>query len=95
MGSKMLTADLYAVQGYGHLVDSQGAAIITLTEEHAIVDLSACSEQPALGDAVIVIPNHCCVISNMVDEMHGVRGVGLKRPGLLPLAGQSGRRDHA
>jgi D-serine deaminase-like pyridoxal phosphate-dependent protein len=21
-----------------------------------------------------VVPNHCCVVSNMVDEVHGVRG---------------------
>jgi D-serine deaminase-like pyridoxal phosphate-dependent protein len=21
-----------------------------------------------------VIPNHCCVVTNMVDEVHGVRG---------------------
>jgi D-serine deaminase-like pyridoxal phosphate-dependent protein len=23
---------------------------------------------------VHVIPNHCCVVSNMVDEVYGVRG---------------------
>jgi D-serine deaminase-like pyridoxal phosphate-dependent protein len=23
---------------------------------------------------VEVVPNHCCVVSNMVDEVHGVRG---------------------
>jgi D-serine deaminase-like pyridoxal phosphate-dependent protein len=74
MGSKVLTSDLYAVQGYGHLVDYPGAAITNLSEEHAIVDLSACPERPVVGDVVTVIPNHCCVVSNMVDEVHGVRG---------------------
>jgi D-serine deaminase-like pyridoxal phosphate-dependent protein len=27
-----------------------------------------------VGDVVNVIPNHCCVVSNMVDEVYGVRG---------------------
>ncbi len=26
-----------------------------------------------MGDVVHVIPNHCCVVSNMVDEVHGIR----------------------
>jgi D-serine deaminase-like pyridoxal phosphate-dependent protein len=38
------------------------------------VDLSACPHRPAVGDAVDVVPNHCCVVTNMVDEIHGVRG---------------------
>ena len=29
---------------------------------------------PAVGDIVHVVPNHCCVVSNMVDEVYGVRG---------------------
>jgi D-serine deaminase-like pyridoxal phosphate-dependent protein len=73
MGSKVLTSDLYVVQGYGHLVDYPGAAITSLSEEHAIVDLSACPERSVVGDVVTVIPNHCCVVSNMVDEVYGVR----------------------
>ena len=31
-------------------------------------------ERPKVGDVVEVVPNHCCVVSNMVDELHGVRG---------------------
>jgi D-serine deaminase-like pyridoxal phosphate-dependent protein len=26
-----------------------------------------------VGDVVSVVPNHCCVVSNMVDELYGVR----------------------
>jgi D-serine deaminase-like pyridoxal phosphate-dependent protein len=74
MGSKVLTSDLYMVTGYGHLLDCPEAAITQLSEEHAIVDLSACGERPSVGDVVTVIPNHCCVVSNMVDEVHAVRG---------------------
>ena len=34
---------------------------------------AACPEQPRVGDVVHVVPNHCCVVSNMVDEVYGVR----------------------
>ena len=50
------------------------AQIKQLSEEHGVIDLSACNEKPAVGDIVHVVPNHCCVVSNMVDELYGVRG---------------------
>ena len=25
---------------------------------------------------VEVVPNHCCVVTNMVDEIYGIRGAG-------------------
>jgi len=38
-----------------------------------VVELSACRARPQVGDVVEVVPNHCCVVSNMVDEVYGVR----------------------
>ncbi len=73
MGTKVLTSDLYTVRNYGHVVEYPEAAITTLSEEHAAVDLSACRERPGIGDVVTVIPNHCCAVSNMVDQVHVVR----------------------
>ncbi|MBI3456555.1 MAG: alanine racemase [Candidatus Rokubacteria bacterium] len=73
-GSKVLTSDLYGMTGYGHVLEYPGAAITGLSEEHGTVDLSACPERPHVGEAVHVVPNHCCVVSNMVDEVYGVRG---------------------
>lgn len=72
-GTKVLTSDLYTVTGYGHVVECPGAVIPHLSEEHGVIDLTHCDERPAVGDIVHVIPNHCCVVSNMVDEIHGVR----------------------
>jgi D-serine deaminase-like pyridoxal phosphate-dependent protein len=72
-GSKLLTSDQYYVTHYGRLVEYPRAVIPSLSEEHAIVDLSRCAERPAIGDIVNVIPNHCCVVSNMVDEVYGLR----------------------
>jgi D-serine deaminase-like pyridoxal phosphate-dependent protein len=73
-GSKVLTSDQYFMKGYGHVLEYPQAAITNLSEEHAVVDLSACPERPKVGDVVHVVPNHCCVVTNMVDELYGVRG---------------------
>jgi D-serine deaminase-like pyridoxal phosphate-dependent protein len=73
-GTKVLTSDQYTVKGFGHVMEYPEAAIVHLSEEHGVVDLAACRERPAVGDVVSVVPNHCCVVSNMVDELYGVRG---------------------
>ncbi len=72
-GTKVLTSDQYTVKGFGHVMEYPEAMIASLSEEHGVVDLSACRERPAVGDVVEVVPNHCCVVSNMVDEVYGVR----------------------
>jgi D-serine deaminase-like pyridoxal phosphate-dependent protein len=73
-GTKVLTSDQYTVKGFGHVMDYPEAVISTLSEEHGVVDLAACRERPSVGDVVEVVPNHCCVVSNMVDEVYGIRG---------------------
>ncbi|HUG38650.1 MAG TPA: alanine racemase [Candidatus Limnocylindrales bacterium] len=73
-GSKVLTSDQYFMKGFGHVMEYPEAAITHLSEEHAVVDLLGCPERPKVGDVVEVVPNHCCVVTNMVDEIHGVRG---------------------
>src|SRR5262249_6838270 len=73
-GTKVLTSDLYGMKGYGHVMEYPAAVVAGLSEEHGTLDLSACPERPAVGDVVHVVPNHCCVVSNMVDEVYGVRG---------------------
>jgi len=73
-GTKVLTSDQYTVKGYGHVLEYPEAVIPHLSEEHGVIDLAGCRERPAVGDIVHVVPNHCCVVSNMVDEVYGVRG---------------------
>ncbi|MGQ0485048.1 MAG: alanine racemase [Hyphomicrobiales bacterium] len=72
-GSKVLTSDHYYVEHYGRLVEYPGAVIANLSEEHAIVDLTRCGARPKVGEVVSVVPNHCCSVSNMNDEVNGVR----------------------
>jgi len=72
-GSKVLTSDQYFLKDYGRVVEYPEARIVALSEEHATIDLSACKARPEVGEVVNVIPNHCCVVSNMVDEVYGIR----------------------
>lgn len=73
-GSKALTSDLLGMEGFGRLVEYPDAAVTGLSEEHGVVDLSACAAKPAIGERVRVIPNHACVVSNLFDTVTLVSG---------------------
>lgn len=69
-GSKALTSDrARGADGHGLIVEYPDAIVEGLSEEHGHVDLSASAERPAIGDVVTVIPNHACVVSNLVDAV--------------------------
>lgn len=72
-GSKTLSTDLHGLEGYGYICEYPEAKIYALTEEHGHVDFSACTKKPEIGERVSVIPNHCCVVTNLFDEFIGVR----------------------
>jgi D-serine deaminase-like pyridoxal phosphate-dependent protein len=73
-GTKVLTSDQYTVTGDGHVMEYPQAVIPHLSEEHGVIDLSKSTKRPEVGEVIHVVPNHCCVVSNMVDELYGVRG---------------------
>lgn len=69
-GSKALTSDLLGFTDYGSIHGFEGARIVSLSEEHAVVDLSGCAEPfPQIGTMVKVVPNHTCVVTNLFDRM--------------------------
>ena len=73
-GSKSLSSDLHGLDGYGHICEYPDAKIYALSEEHGHVDFSACERRPEIGERVTVIPNHCCTVTSMFDEVVGARG---------------------
>jgi D-serine deaminase-like pyridoxal phosphate-dependent protein len=73
-GSKCLSSDLFGLEGYGYICEYPQARIYALSEEHAHVDFSACERKPEIGERLTVIPNHCCAVSNLFNEVVGVRG---------------------
>jgi D-serine deaminase-like pyridoxal phosphate-dependent protein len=73
-GSKTLTADSGGLEGYGLILEHPEARIKGFAEEHGFLDLAKCNARPLVGDIVRVIPNHVCVVVNMVDQLIAVRG---------------------
>ena len=67
-GSKSLTSDLSGLSGYGIVVGHPDLTIEKLSEEHGCI----ISDNPTglkVGQQVHVIPNHACVVSNLVDHV--------------------------
>ena len=72
-GSKALTSDTLGMEGFGEIVGKPGAIVIGLSEEHGTVTLSG-GATLAVGERVRVLPNHCCVVSNLFDSVYLVSG---------------------
>jgi len=82
-GSKALTSDLLGLSGYGHVLTRDDIAIDQLSEEHGRL----VSEGPInlkVGDKLRIVPNHACVVTNMVDAVHIVEQGEIT--GLWPVA---------
>ena len=85
-GSKTLTTDQARgagdMGGYGVVQQSLDQpqpetrlAIERLSEEHATVRVHPGAPRLAPGDLVRIVPNHSCVVSNLVDEVWLVNGM--------------------
>jgi D-serine deaminase-like pyridoxal phosphate-dependent protein len=72
-GSKTLTADTGGLDGHGLILEHPEARIKGFAEEHGFLDLTKCNARPNVGDVVRIIPNHVCVVVNMVDRLIAVR----------------------
>jgi len=73
-GSKVLSSDLMGQVGHGYICEYPQAKIYALSEEHGHVDFSECERKPEIGERVTVIPNHCCPVVNLANELVGLRG---------------------
>jgi D-serine deaminase-like pyridoxal phosphate-dependent protein len=89
-GSKVLTREQYYVKDFGRIVEYPDAVVANLSEEHGILDLSRSAMRPKVGEVVRIVPNHCCVVSNMVDEVFGVRSGAVEV--VWPVAARGGVR---
>ncbi|PDT76622.1 D-TA family PLP-dependent enzyme [Bradyrhizobium sp. C9] len=73
-GSKTLTSDTGGLDGHGLILEHPEAKIARFAEEHGFLDLSRSNTRPNVGDVVRIVPNHVCVVVNMMDEVVMVRG---------------------
>jgi D-serine deaminase-like pyridoxal phosphate-dependent protein len=84
-GSKTLTSDPGGgLDGFGLILEHPEAKIARFAEEHGFLDLSRSNTRPNVGDVVRIVPNHVCVVVNMMDEVVMVRGQEII--GTLPVA---------
>jgi D-serine deaminase-like pyridoxal phosphate-dependent protein len=84
-GSKTLTSDTGGgLDGHGLILEHPEARIARFAEEHGFLDLTRSNTRPAVGDVVRIVPNHVCVVVNMMDEVVMVRGDEII--GTLPVA---------
>ncbi|WP_407146799.1 D-TA family PLP-dependent enzyme [Bradyrhizobium sp. ORS 86] len=83
-GSKTLTTDTGGLEGHGLILEHPEAKIARFAEEHGFLDLSRSNTRPGVGDVVRIVPNHVCVVVNMMDEVVMVRGDEII--GTLPVA---------
>jgi len=73
-GSKTFSSDLLGLEGHGLILEYPEARIYGQSEEHGHTDFSKCERKPEIGERVTVVPNHCCVVTNLFNQIVGVRG---------------------
>ncbi|MFN3133421.1 D-TA family PLP-dependent enzyme [Roseibium sp.] len=78
-GTKVLTSDLLGLNGHGHVLGRPDITVDALSEEHGVLRAETIGLE--VGDRIRIVPNHACVVSNMVDEVQLIRG----EQGLGPL----------
>jgi len=61
-------------EGLGELLDRPEVTVVSMSEEHGILDLSESDWRPQVGDRVQVVPNHVCVCVNLQDRFLAVEG---------------------
>ncbi|MBC7895667.1 MAG: alanine racemase [Cytophagaceae bacterium] len=61
-------------EGFGALLDRPEVVVTRMSEEHGVLDLSASSWRPRVGELVRIVPNHVCIVVHLNDVIHGVRG---------------------
>ncbi len=72
-GSKAIHSETIDGQ-FGFIVEYPAARLHKVNEEHGYVDCSACPSPPAVGEIVHIIPVHTCVVTNLHNQIYGIRG---------------------
>lgn len=69
-GSKALSKEVRGEGGgFGTLLDRPDIAVVSLSEEHGVLDLSGSDWIPVVGERVRIVPNHVCVSVNLQDHL--------------------------
>ncbi|WP_135557246.1 alanine racemase [Paenibacillus cymbidii] len=73
-GSKTLSSDRSNHRpGFGIVVGRPAIRLVALNEEHGMLEFDPAQESLSVGDRLVVIPNHSCVVPNLCDRLYGIR----------------------
>lgn len=72
-GSKSIQSETVEGQ-FGYIAEYPQAQIYKVNEEHGYVDFNACGSMPSVGEIVHIIPVHTCVVTNLHNQLYGLRG---------------------
>jgi len=76
-GSKTVNAE--TLDGlFGYIVEYPKARLHQVNEEHGYVDFTECDTVPNVGDIIHIIPVHTCVVTNLHNQIYGIRGDEIK-----------------
>ena len=67
-GSKSLSSDRSAADGFGLVLEAPASTLVKLDEEHGYLEL-ANGDELELGQQVRIVPNHACVVPNLFAEL--------------------------
>lgn len=74
-GSKALAKEARGEGGgFGFLLDRPEVTVLSLSEEHGVLDLGGTTWAPRIGERVRIIPNHVCVSVNLQDRLLATDG---------------------
>ena len=68
-GSKALSKEGRADRGFGVLFEHPDVEVVSLSEEHGVLDLSRTEWRPVIGERVRIVPNHVCVSVNLQEAL--------------------------
>lgn len=81
-GTKVLGGDRPAwASGFARILGSPESHVTALSEHHATVDFPEGSRLPGYGEKLQVIPNHVCLVPNLVDAVTVVQRHGADTEG--------------
>jgi uncharacterized pyridoxal phosphate-containing UPF0001 family protein len=76
-GSKTFSSDRLSgatAVTFGRVVEDPACVFHKMNEEHGFIDISKATRKFHLGEKIRIIPNHVCVVMNLHEKVHGIRG---------------------
>ncbi len=87
-GSKALHTDGHGVTGHFGLALNVSGKVVRVSEEHGVLQVAPDS-QIAVGDPVLVLPNHACAVVNLFDQFWLISKNETPRPIAIDARGKS------